>query len=118
MQGWWYALKSGYRITNRAQEEKRLREIVLEEVYKERDHVYATIQDDILRQVFAVCCMALHHHFGFGSGRLMQFKQAFEAEVRLMEGGIFGRTYTTRDCEKWLSEKMGITLDEKEAQAE
>ena len=105
-------MKANYRITNKTQDDKRIREIVLDEVTRQRDHIYDTVQRDVLHQAFAVCCIALHHHFGFGAKRLRRFKDSFEAEVRLMEGGIFGKTYTTRDCEKWLMEKMGIDLDE------
>lgn len=104
-------MKANYRITNKTQDDKRIHEIVMAEIEKERDHAYRLCQDDILRQVFSVCCVVLHRDFGFGKQRLERFKDCFEAEGDLMKHGVLGRPYTTRDAEKWLSEKMGIYLE-------
>jgi hypothetical protein len=105
-------MKANYRVSNRTQDDKRIREICLAEIEKERDKAYETVQNDVLRQVFAVCCLTLYHYFGFSKKRLRRFKEGFEDECNLMEQGIFGKTYTTRDCEKWLLDRMGIDLRE------
>lgn len=104
-------MKSNYRVANRTQDDKRIREIVRIEIEKERDAAYEKCSEDVMHQVFAVCCVVLHRYFGFGKKRLKRFKEWFEAEGDLMEHGVLGRPYTTRDCEKWLLEKMGIDLN-------
>jgi hypothetical protein len=106
-----HGMKSNYRISNRSQDDKRIREVVKAEIEKERDRAYEAVQDDVLHQVFAVCCVVLYRYYGFGKKRLQRFKECFEAEADLMEHGVLGKEYTTRDCEKWLLETMGIDLN-------
>lgn len=76
-----------------------------------RQEEFENCKRDIIAQLMAVCCMALHTTFGFGEKRLNEFKKAVEETLRFE---AFGKRSTTQDCIDTMRNKFGIDFDKRE----
>lgn len=89
-----------------------IKEKVKEEFDRITDKVYDDVKKDVAAQLMAVCCCALHAHFGFGKQRLNKFKAEVEDYFSLMlEKGIFGKTFTPINCIDYMRDEFGIDFD-------
>lgn len=101
-------MKSNYKTYNPQQLEEKSREIAKQEIDKYADRV----SEIIAHQVFAVCCLALHDHFGFGEIRLKRLKDRFEDIAVMMEHDIMGKEFTATQVIDWLKNQYGIDLNQ------
>jgi hypothetical protein len=69
-------------------------------------------KNDVVPQILAVCMFTLKTRFGFGKKRINDFYTDISATLKLMlEGGVFGKNFSTQDLIDMIKNDYGIDLD-------
>ena len=81
---------------------------------EQRDKVYEVAKRDVSAQVLAVFFTVMNKEHGWGKKRLEKLKSDVEAYFKLMQTGIFNKSFSLLDCIEYIKNEYGIDLDNEE----
>lgn len=92
--------------------DKQIDKAVRERVAKDMTEAYGRLTADGAYQMLAAVMCVLKKNYGFGEKRLNDFKDLIIGEFKLMNEGIAGHKYTTKDCIKYIRDNFRIDFEE------